>query len=128
MTTFIFMFMQNLTKPHKLPKNVFNRYRTERTFASTHILALKKSRSKAGQSSAYLRFSLALNRHRRGLETCPQANLAKSGHAIFYSFFRRVRATSMTQRRLENTRVHFWTFSPVSVKNEGNLHVKNAEK
>ena len=87
MTTFIFMFMQNLTKRHKLPKNVFNRYRTERTFASTHILALKKSRSKAGQSSAYLRFSLALNRHRRGLETCPQANLAKSGHAIFYSFF-----------------------------------------
>ena len=22
----------------------------------------------------------------------------------------------MTQRRVENTRVHFWTFSPVSVK------------
>ena len=36
---------------------------------------------------------------------------------LFYSlFFRRVRATSMTQRRVENTRVHFWTFSPVSVK------------
>ena len=31
-------------------------------------------------------------------------------------FFRRVRATSMTQRRDENTRSHFWTFSPVSVK------------
>ena len=31
-------------------------------------------------------------------------------------FFRRGRATSMTQRRVENTRVHFWTFSPVSVK------------
>ena len=30
-------------------------------------------------------------------------------------FFRRVRATSMTRRRVENTRVHFWTFSPVSV-------------
>ena len=30
--------------------------------------------------------------------------------------FRRVRATSMTQRRVENTRVHFWTLSPVSVK------------
>ena len=30
-------------------------------------------------------------------------------------FFRRVRATSMTQRRVGNTRVHFWTFSPVSV-------------
>ena len=37
-------------------------------------------------------------------------------HAIFFSFFRRVRATSMTQRRVENTGVHFWTFSPVSVK------------
>ena len=36
---------------------------------------------------------------------------------LFFSlFFRRVRATSMTQRRVENTRVHFWTFSPVSVK------------
>ena len=31
-------------------------------------------------------------------------------------FYRRFRATSMTQRRVENTRVHFWTFSPVSVK------------
>ena len=34
----------------------------------------------------------------------------------FLLFFRRVRATSMTQRRVENTRVHFWTFSRVSVK------------
>ena len=31
-------------------------------------------------------------------------------------FFRRVQATSVSQRRVENTRVHFWTFSPVSVK------------
>ena len=60
--------------------------------------------------------SISLNRYRRGLETCPQAKTSKSGHAIFFSFFRRVRATSMTQRRVENTRVHFWTFSPVSVK------------
>ena len=37
--------------------------------------------------------------------------------ALFsFIFFRRVRAMSMTQRRVENTRVHFWTFSPVSVK------------
>ena len=35
----------------------------------------------------------------------------------FPLFFRRVRATSMSQRRVENTRVHFWTFSPVTVKN-----------
>ena len=36
--------------------------------------------------------------------------------AIFFPFFRRVLATSMTQRRVENTRVYFWTFSLVSVK------------
>ena len=57
-----------------------------------------------------------IKRYRRGLETCPQANLAKSGRAIFFFFFRRVRATSMTQRGVENFRVHFWTFSPVSIK------------
>ena len=56
------------------------------------------------------------NRYRRGLETCPQAKTSKSGHAILFFFFRRVRAPSMTQRWVENTRFHFWTFSPVSVK------------
>ena len=46
--------------------------------------------------------------HRR---KCPKVD------ALFFSlFFRRVRATSMTQRRVENTRVNFWTFSPLSVK------------
>ena len=36
---------------------------------------------------------------------------------LFFSlFFRRVRATSMTQRRVENSGVHFWTLSPVSAK------------
>ena len=35
--------------------------------------------------------------------------------SIFVFFFRRVRATSMTQRRVEKTRVHFWMLSPVSV-------------
>ena len=52
-------------------------------------------------------FKYGLNRYRRGLETCPQARRSKSGHAIVFSFFRRVRATSMTQRRVENTRDHF---------------------
>ena len=33
-----------------------------------------------------------------------------------YLSFRRFRATSTSQRRVENTRVHFWTFSPGSVK------------
>ena len=55
------------------------------------------------------------NRYRRELETCPQANMAESGREYFLLFLRRVRATSMTQRRVEDTRVHFWTFSPVSV-------------
>ena len=59
---------------------------------------------------------ISFDRYGRGLKTCPMAKTSKSGHAIFFSFFRRVRATSMTQRGVENTRVHFWTFSPVSVK------------
>ena len=58
-----------------------------------------------------------VNRYRRGLGTSQQAKTSKSGHAIFSSFFRRVRATSMTKHRVENTRVQFWTFSPVLVKN-----------
>ena len=59
-----------------------------------------------------------VNRYRRGLETCPQANTSKSGHVFFFSFYRRVRRTSRTQRRVENTRVHFWTFPPVSVNRQ----------
>ena len=55
------------------------------------------------------------SRYKRGLETCPQAKKSKSGHAIIVSFFRRILAKILTQRRVENTRVHFWTFSPVSV-------------
>ena len=59
---------------------------------------------------------LSINRYRRGLETCPQAKTFKIGREYFLLFFRCVQATSMTQRRVENTRVHFWTFSSVSVK------------
>ena len=74
-------------------------------------------------STAYWRrqvsFFRSLNRYRRGLETCPQAKTFKSERSattLFFSlFFRRVRATSMTQLRVPNTRVHFWTFSPVSL-------------
>ena len=40
----------------------------------------------------------------------------KRHHAVNFSNFYRVLATSMTQRRVENTCVLFWTFSPVSVK------------
>ena len=67
-------------------------------------------------SNCHQRLTSSLNRYRRGLETCVQATTSKSGHAIFFSFIRRVRATRMTQRRVKTTRVHFWTFSPVSVK------------
>ena len=56
-----------------------------------------------------------VNRYRWWLETCSKAKTSKSGHAITFSFFRRVQATSMTQHRVENTRVHFRTFSPSSV-------------
>ena len=42
---------------------------------------------------------------------------------IFFYFFRRVRATSMTQRPVKNTRVHLWTFSPVSAKGHGFVRV-----
>ena len=37
-------------------------------------------------------------------------------HSATTLFFRRVRATSMTQCRVENTRVHFFTFLPALVK------------
>ena len=58
-----------------------------------------------------------VNRYRRELETCPQAKTSKSGRYSLL-FFRRVRATSMTQRRVDNNRVHFWTFSPISMDNK----------
>ena len=58
-----------------------------------------------------------VNRYRRRLETCPQAKTSKSWHANFFSFSdaseRRV-WLSTAVHRVENTRVHFWTFSPVS--------------
>ena len=53
----------------------------------------------------YIWTEIFVNRYRRGLKTLPQAKTSKSGHAIFFSFFRRVRATSMTQCQVENTRV-----------------------
>ena len=59
------------------------------------------------------RFKSVLNRYRRGLETSPQAKTSKSGHSIFFYF------SDASERRVwlsEITRVHFWTFSPVSFK------------
>ena len=73
-------------------------------------------------------FKYGLNRYRRGLETCPQAKTSKGGHAIVFSCFQRVRATRTTQRRVKNTRVHFWTFSPVSVNFLARLLIKKQSK
>ena len=54
------------------------------------------------------------NRYRRGLETCPQAKTFKSERSAttLFScfFFRRVRATSMTQRRVEKLAFTFERF------------------
>ena len=49
--------------------------------------------------------------------------LSKMDTSISSSFFRRVRATSMTQRRVENTCVHFWMFSPVSVNKKRRSYI-----
>ena len=51
-------------------------------------------------------------------EDCPLTDTGENVQKwtrYFLLFFRRVRETSMTQHRVENTRVHFWKFSPVSV-------------
>ena len=58
---------------------------------------------------------VSVDRYKRGLETGPQANLHQSGREYFHLFFQRLRATSMTHRRVENTRVHFGANSPLSV-------------
>ena len=72
----------------------------------------------------YFSIDMSINQYRRGLETFPQAKTSKSGREYFSSFFRHVRATSRYQRQVENTRVHFWTFLPVSV-NAQNRRAKN---
>ena len=68
-----------------------------------------------GKKVKFITNRIPVNRYRRGLETYRRAKTSKSGREYFL-LFRRVRATSMTQRGVENTRVHFWTFSPISVK------------
>ena len=91
---------------------VFSRYSE---VAYLIISLTKNCKNKALRTKGLWVAYFVLNRYRWRLETCQQAKTSKSGHAIFFSFFRRVRATSMTQRRVEKNRVHFWTFSPVSV-------------
>ena len=57
-----------------------------------------------------------LNRYRRGLENCPQANLIQSVQAIFFLFFFPPRPSDeydSAPRR--NYTAHVGSFSPVSV-------------
>ena len=42
--------------------------------------------------------------------------MSKSGHAIIFSFFPTLPSDEYDSAPIENTRVHFWTFPPVSVK------------
>ena len=96
---------------------VFNRYRRKRPKVDTSIFDSALSHNRRSDASKKRKENnvSTFGRFRPGLETCVQAKTSKSGHAMFFSFFRRIRATSMTQHRVENTRVHFWTFSPVLV-------------
>ena len=66
---------------------------------------------KPGINKIKQRKKIDVNRCRRGLETCPQANLAKMSHAIFFSFF--PTGPSDEYDSAENTLA---PFSPVSVK------------
>ena len=61
----------------------------------------------------YLILYLPIQARTRDLST--GENVQKWTRYLLLFFFRCVRATSMTQRRVENTRVHFWSFSLESV-------------
>ena len=59
---------------------------------------------------------LYFNRYRRGLETCPQANLVQSVQAIFFFFFPPRPSDEYDSAPSRNHTAHFGAFSPVSVK------------
>ena len=61
-----------------------------------------------GQKVKNISNSEFFNRYRRGLETCPQEKNVHKWTRYFLLFF-----FDASERRVENTRVHFWTFSPV---------------
>ena len=67
-------------------------------------------------------FKNDFNRYRRGLDTCAQAKTSKSGHAFFFSFFRRVRATSMTQPESKILASTFGRFCLYRLRNELKLN------
>ena len=108
--TFILLALSNRTfssttnQIERIQIIIFDLWWTNRRNSTYHTIKalqkLKKTLTDTGEDS-----KLVHRRKRPKVDT------------LFYSlFFRRVRATSMTQRRVENTRVLFWTFSPVSVK------------
>ena len=91
---------------------------TEKTsFCSSEILGFLDPTGKiyASKTGEKLKIKVRLNRYREDSKLVPTRKRPKVDASIFLLFFRRVRATNMSQRRVENTRVHFWTFSPVSV-------------
>ena len=59
---------------------------------------------------------IVFNRCRRGLETCPQANLAKMSHAIFFSFFPTGPSDEYDSAPSQKYTGQFVPLSPVSVK------------
>ena len=61
-------------------------------------------------------------RNRRGLETCPQAKMSKSGHAIFFSFLRRSErrvSLSAESKILASTFGHFHLYRLVFLTKKG---------
>ena len=109
-------------KRRKILASTFGRFHLWKSFESGPV-SLKVNRNRLKKKKKKV-IKLSIKRYRRGLETFPQAKTSKSGREYFSSFFRHVRATSRYQRQVENTRVHFWTFLPVSV-NAQNRRAKN---
>ena len=58
---------------------------------------------------------LNINRYKRGLETCPQANLVQSVQAIFFFFFPPRPSDEYDSAPSRNYTAHFGPLSPVSV-------------
>ena len=73
--------------------------------------------------------NLFVNRHRRGLETCPQANLAKMSHAIFFSFFPTGPSDEYDSAPSRKYTGQFVPFSPASVNSHaGRSDISHAGK
>ena len=75
---------------------------------------MKKVSEKNQNCKSY--FKVPFNRYRRGLKTCPQANLVQSVQAIFFFFFPPHPSEEYDSAPSRNYTAHFGPFSPVSVK------------